>query len=166
MKNNIFLIGFMGTGKSTVADVLYRKYGMRVLDMDNAIEEKEGMSISEIFKIHGEEYFRNLETSLIMSLEDKDNIVVSCGGGTALRKENVDAMKKYGRVILLDATPETIFERVRHSNNRPLLEGNKNVEFIRDLLSQRIDRYKAAADEIIKVDDKNAEDVCKEIMKA
>ena len=82
---NLFLIGFMGTGKSTIAKFLNRNYGMEMLDMDEAIEEQEGMSISDIFKNNGEDYFRDLETNLIHQLKTKTNTVISCGGGVEER---------------------------------------------------------------------------------
>ena len=80
------------------------------------------MSISDIFAVYGEEYFRNLETDLLVELQEKSNVIISCGGGTPLRDNNVAEMKKNGRVVLLTAKPETIYERIRNSHDRPLLE--------------------------------------------
>ena len=93
---NIFLIGFMGTGKSTVARNMKRRYHTEILEMDETIEEREGMKISDIFSQKGELYFRDLETELLEEIQEKDNIVVSCGGGVVLRKENIELMKKNG----------------------------------------------------------------------
>ena len=129
-KKNIFLIGFMGAGKSTVARYLHRQQGMNWLEMDKEIERKEGMPVSEIFRLRGEEYFRERETELLLSLADKENTVVSCGGGVPLRACNVEAMKKSGIVVFLTARPETILDRVKDSHERPLLEGHKDVEYI------------------------------------
>ena len=161
---NIVLIGFMGSGKSTVASCLCRNYGMETVDMDQVIAEREGMSISDIFEKHGEEYFRNLETALLVELQDRKNVVISCGGGTPLRECNVAEMKKNGKVVLLTAKPETILDRVKNNHDRPLLENNKNVDFISELMAKRCDKYKAAADLIISTDDRSASEICEEIM--
>ncbi len=160
---NIFLIGFMGTGKSTIANSLKRKYDMQVLDMDFEIEKNQGKAISEIFAEEGEEYFRDLETQLVLDLQKRDNVVVSCGGGAVLREKNVQEMRKSGKIILLQATPETILERVKNSHNRPLLEGNKNIDFIKELMSKREDKYNSAADIVVSVDARAVEDIADEV---
>lgn len=160
---NIFLIGFMGTGKSTIANSLKRKYDMQVLDMDSEIEKNQGKAISEIFAEEGEEYFRDLETQLVLDLQKRDNVVVSCGGGAVLREKNVQEMRKSGKIILLQATPETILERVKNSHNRPLLEGNKNIDFIKELMSKREDKYNSAADIVVSVDARAVEDIADEV---
>lgn len=160
---NIVLIGFMGCGKSTISRELKNMFGMDIVEMDELIVEREGMSINEIFKVHGEEYFRNLETNLLIEMQSKTNVIISCGGGTPLREVNVIEMKKNGRVFLLTAEPETILERVKNNHDRPLLEGNKNVEFIRNMMNQRRDKYEAAADVVIHTDGKSAREICKEI---
>lgn len=160
---NIYLIGFMGSGKSTISDYLTGHYGMEKIEMDQRIAQNEGMSISKIFETHGEEYFRNLETELLRGLQDKKNVVVSCGGGTPMRECNVTQMKKNGKVVLLTASPETIYERVKDSNDRPLLEGRKNTAFISELMQQRRPRYEAAADLIIQTDGKTCAAICEEL---
>ncbi len=124
---NIVLIGFMGAGKSTISDFLRTVFAMEVVEMDQIIAEREGMSISDIFETYGEEYFRNLETELLIEMQSKSNVVISCGGGVPMRERNVVEMKKNGRVVLLTAKPETILNRVKDNHDRPLLEGNKNV---------------------------------------
>ena len=162
-KNNIFLIGFMGAGKSTIARYLHRKYGMEWLEMDKEIERAQGMPISEIFRLKGEEYFRELETKLLLSLEKKEHTVVSCGGGVPLRSCNVEAMKKSGVIVFLTAEPETILERVKGSHDRPLLEGHKNVEYIAELLAGRQEKYEAAAELLAATDGRSAEEIGEEI---
>lgn len=161
---NIILIGFMGTGKSAVSHYMHEEYGMELVEMDEFIEEREGMSIQEMFKVHGEEYFRRLETNLLTELQEAKNTVVSCGGGAPMREENVRAMKKSGKVVLLTARAETILERVKESEARPLLNGNKNIEFIEGLLEKRRDKYKTAADVTIATDGKSVAEICAEIM--
>lgn len=160
---NVFLIGFMGSGKSTVASCLAKNYGMKIIDMDQLIVEREGMSIPDIFAKKGEQYFRGVETSLLIEIQGQQHKVVSCGGGVVLREENVQAMKKCGQVVLLNAKPETILERVRDDDNRPLLRGNKNVKFIRDMMEKRQPKYEAAADFVVDTDGKSADMICKEI---
>lgn len=160
---NIFLIGFMGSGKSTVASCLVDKYGMKIVEMDQVIEEREGMSISDIFAQKGETYFRDAETKLLIEIQSGTNTVISCGGGVVLRDENVKEMKKYGKIVLLNARPETILERVEKDENRPLLQGNKNVSFISSMMEQRRPKYETAADYVIQTDGKGAEEICREI---
>lgn len=161
---NIFLIGFMGCGKSTISDYLCREYGMEKVEMDEQIEKDEGKTISEIFASEGEEYFRGLETALLESFQSRNNVVISCGGGTAMRECNVQEMKKHGKIVFLQASPETVYHRVRNTHNRPLLEGNMNVEYIAFLLEKRLPRYKAAADIAVQTDHKTAAEICMEIM--
>ena len=151
---NIVLIGFMGAGKSTISDYLSTMFDMDIVEMDQVIAEREEMSIPDIFATYGEEYFRDLETNLLIEMQSHKNAVISCGGGAALRERNVAEMKKNGRVVLLTATPETIFERVKDSNDRPVLNGRKNVKGISELMEQRREKYEAAADIVINTDDK------------
>ncbi len=161
---NIFLIGFMGCGKSTISEYLHQHYAMEKIEMDSMIEEQEGMSISKIFDVHGEPYFRDLETRLLTSLQHKKNVVVSCGGGTPMRETNVREMKKNGRVVLLPASPQTIYERVKDSHDRPLLEGHKDVAFISELMQQRREKYEAAADLAVQTDGKDRAQICEELV--
>lgn len=161
---NIFLIGFMGSGKSTVASCLSKDYGMEIIEMDQIIVEREGMSIPDIFAQKGEPYFRDAETNLVIEIQSEENKVVSCGGGVVLREKNVEEMKKSGKIVLLNAKPETILERVKADDNRPLLHGNKNVEFISNMMEQRRLKYEGAADFVVQTDGKTADVICKEII--
>ena len=136
-KKQIYLTGFMGTGKSMILNCLHEVCGFDKIEMDEQIVQEQGMSIPEIFEKKGEEYFRNLETELVKKISAMDNIVVSCGGGTVMRQCNVDEMKKNGTIVLLTAEPETVYERVKGSHNRPLLEKNMNPEYIKELMAAR-----------------------------
>ena len=148
---NIVLIGFMGAGKTTISDYLSTVFDMEIVEMDQVIEEREEMSIPDIFATYGEEYFRK-------------NVIISCGGGTALRQRNVEEMKKNGRVVLLTASPQTIYERVKDSDERPVLKGRKNVEGIAELMEQRREKYEAAADLVVQTDHKSVLQVCEELV--
>ena len=161
---NIFLIGFMGAGKSTISDYLKNALAMDVVEMDQCIVERQGMSISDIFETYGEEYFRELETNLLIEMQSQSNVVVSCGGGVPMRERNVVEMKKNGRVVLLTAKPETILERVKDNHDRPLLENNKTVPFIADLMEKRRAKYEAAADIVIQTDGKSELEICEEMI--
>ena len=161
---NIVLIGFMGAGKTTVSDYLSTMFDMDIIEMDQEITDREEMSIQDIFATYGEEYFRDLETSLLVELQDRKNVIISCGGGTALRENNVAEMKKNGRVVLLTASPETIYERVKDSDDRPVLKGRKNVDGIAELMEQRREKYEAAADIVVQTDHKTVLQVCEELV--
>ena len=161
---NIFLIGFMGAGKSTISDYLKNALAMDVVEMDQCIVERQEMSISDIFETYGEEYFRELETNLLIEMQSRSNVVVSCGGGVPMRDRTVVEMKKNGRVVLLTAKPETILERVKDNHDRPLLENNKNVSFIADLLEKRRAKYEAAADIVVETDGKSELEICEEMI--
>ena len=161
---NIVLIGFMGAGKSTISNYLKNMFAMEVVEMDQVIAEKEGMSIPDIFEVYGEEYFRDAETNLLIEMQSKSNVVISCGGGVPMRERNVVEMKKNGKVVLLTAKPETILDRVKDNHDRPLLENNKNVPFIADLMEKRREKYEAAADIIIQTDGKSKLEICEEII--
>ncbi len=168
MKNiqNIFLIGFMGAGKSSIAKELSKKLQMNIVEMDQRIVQEQGMSINEIFEKYGEDHFRDIESQLILDLGNTEPVIVSCGGGVVIRQENSQYMKKSGKVVFLTAKPETIFERVRYSKERPILNGNMNVEFIADLMAKRLPLYEAAADVMIHTDGKTVVQIAEEIIEA
>lgn len=164
-KKQIYLTGFMGTGKSTILNCLHELCGYQKVEMDEQIVLEQGMSISDIFAEKGEECFRNMESELVKRISAMDNVVVSCGGGTVMRQCNVDEMKKNGIIVLLTAEPQTIYERVKNSHNRPLLEKNMNPEYIAGLMEARRQKYEAAADFVVKTDNRTAEEICLEINK-
>lgn len=160
---NIALIGFMGTGKSTVAQYIHKVLKLEVVEMDALIAEREHCTIEEIFSKKGETYFRDLETELLRELQCKENVVISCGGGVPLRTKNVELMKKNGTIIMLTASPETILQRVYKDDSRPLLKDKKDPEAIREMMEVRDKVYKEAADMIISVDQKSVEQIFEEI---
>ena len=164
MRENIFLIGFMGAGKSTIAKALCRELQMQLVEMDARIVEEQGMSINDIFAQYGEDHFRDIESQLILTLGEEGNTIVSCGGGVVVRPRNIEFMKKSGKVVFLSATPETIYERVKNSTDRPILNGHMNVEYIAGLMEKRRALYEAAADINVETDGKSRPEICKEIM--
>ena len=218
-ENFVFLIGFMGTGKSAVARYLNRAYNLKILDADQEIEREAGKSIPEMFEIHGESFFRERETLFLRQLNQKRLVVnqtkilekeidpinqdktiaseyvpledvknsinklcghdecekqkvinnfemnysgndtsnvtiISCGGGMPMKRSNVSLMKECGEVILLTASPETIYNRVKRSKNRPMLKDNLNLTFIENLLESRLPTYEQAADVVFNTDAK------------
>ena len=161
---NIFFIGFMGVGKTTVSSYLSNLLSRKKIDIDQCIAKREKMKIPEIFKKYGEEYFRNCETEVLKDLNSEDGVIISCGGGIVLKEENISLMKERGKIILLTSTPQTIFERVRYSDERPILNNNMNVNFISELMKKREENYLHAADLIIDTDKKSIEEVCEEII--
>ncbi|HIY18986.1 MAG TPA: shikimate kinase [Candidatus Blautia avistercoris] len=161
---NLVLIGFMGSGKTTVAEYLHGLLEMEVVEMDQVISLRQQMSIPEIFGKYGEEYFRDLETELLKELQEKTNVVISCGGGVPLREQNVQEMKKNGTVIWLTASAETIYERVKEDQNRPLLKDRMSVEGIARLMESRREKYESASDILIATDGKTIEQIGKEIL--
>lgn len=152
LQKHIFLIGFMGVGKTSTSRELSKKLQVKEVDTDAMIVEKEQRSITEIFEVSGEPYFRQVETGMLDVLAQEEPCIVSCGGGMAMRAENVEKMKESGTVVFLTATPETIYSHVKDSDSRPLLNGNMNVPYIRELMEAREPKYQAAADLCIKTD--------------
>ena len=121
MINQIYLVGAMGSGKSTMGRLLAKKLGLPCFDLDKLIEDKEKMSISDIFQKHNEKYFRDLESITLKQYSEESNFVISTGGGCVLRDHNLDILRK-GLVIYLKISIETQFERVKNRTHRPLLK--------------------------------------------
>ncbi|MBO6108166.1 MAG: type I 3-dehydroquinate dehydratase [Eubacterium sp.] len=160
---HIILIGFMGTGKSTVAKVLSKKYNIPKVDIDIMIENKCGKKISDIFSQDGEDVFRKIETDIIDDLGNMDRSVVSCGGGTVLKDINVRKLRALGTIVLLSATEQTVFERVKSSDARPLLNGHMEVGYIKKLMDGRLPAYENAADITVTTDDRSVREIAAEI---
>lgn len=137
MRENIIITGFMGTGKSIVAKELSRKLKMEFIDMDQVIEERQGMSIADIFARYGEKYFRKQENKLVKDLTQKDNMVIATGGGTFLSSDNARILSQKGKIICLYADSQIIYNRLKIKNNRPLLKGENVLNKINHLLEKR-----------------------------
>jgi shikimate kinase len=145
MESRIFLIGFMGSGKSTLCGKLARKLGYECVDMDKLIEETSGMSIPGIFIEHGEKVFRKWERDILNELCQREKIVVSTGGGAPCHEDMIDVMNRNGTTIYIQVPPAALLERlVRSRTERPLLK-NKTPEelrvYIETLLAEREPYY-------------------------
>lgn len=162
--DNVILIGFMGSGKTTIGHILQEVYGYKFLDTDAYIEEKEGRKISQIFEEDGEAYFRRLETQVLRELSGTvSHTLIATGGGTPLQRENARLLRELGHVYYLQASEEAIWERVKNSQDRPLLACENPRGRIRELLEQRQERYRHAAHVILDTDGKLPEEVAKQI---
>ena len=165
---NIILEGFMGSGKSTVSEILAEGLDLELLDTDEAIEEAEGRKISEIFEQDGEEAFRDMETDLMDMIvsEHIRETVISLGGGLPVREENRELLKKAGKVVYLRTAPETVYDRLKGDDTRPLLKSEDPLARIKELQDKRGKIYEEAADIIIDTDGKTPLEVANEIVQA
>ena len=149
MDTRIFLIGFMGSGKSTLGAQLARRVHYKFIDMDHLIEETAEMSIPEIFNEHGEEVFRKWEHDILYELCRRENLVISTGGGAPCHSQMMDLMNTHGTTIYLKLSPEALKTRlIQSSTERPLIMGKSEPElldFIKSLLEKRELFYKRAA---------------------
>lgn len=151
--DNLILIGFMGSGKSSLGRYISGQ-GYRLIDTDGYIEDKLGRAVSDIFAVEGEEYFRSLETRTLEELLERgeQNCVIAVGGGLPVREVNRTLMHRLGTVIYLRAQPTTLEFRLSGDKRRPLLRGGKLRERIDSLMAERKDIYESAADIIIDTD--------------
>ncbi len=164
LHGNISLIGFMGTGKTTISKALSLITGFQEIDVDKYIVEQAGMEISQIFEKYGEAYFRNLETESIRKITEKEGYIISCGGGAVLKDENVKILKNSGKIVLLTASPETIFDRVKDHTHRPILNQDMSLKHVKELMAEREPRYQAVADFQVNVDKNDRVLTCYEIL--
>lgn len=151
-KPNLYLLGFMGTGKTSVGKRLAHELGMRFIDSDAEIERRMHMKIPQIFAELGEARFRELEREFIESGHPKYGCVVSCGGGLVCRNGMPELVKDRGVCVVLFCPPETILERVSHATNRPLLNAPDRLEKIKTLLGERTPFYMKSGIAIPNVD--------------
>ena len=165
---NILLQGFMGSGKTTVSELLADKLDMELIDTDEAIQSAEGMTVNEIFEEMGQDGFRDLETDLagFFVSDHLADAVISLGGGLPLRPENRELMKKLGKVVYLKASAETIYERLKYDDTRPLLKCDDPLSRIKELMAQRESIYEESADIVIETDGKTPQEITDLIVKA
>ena len=161
---NLYLIGFMGTGKSTSGKLCAQKIGLQFIDSDQEIEKTSGMSIRTIFETQGEERFRALEKDFILTGHSPSGNLISCGGGLPIPPGMIETLKSKGLVLCLWASPETILRRTSGNTSRPLLQNDDPRNKIEKLLHEREKRYRLA-DRIISTEGKSEQDVADEISK-
>jgi len=153
---NIVLIGYRGTGKTTVGRLLAARLGRELVSTDAEIVKRAHRTIPEIVAEQGWDYFRDLESDICRGLASRDQLVIDTGGGAILRAQNVEALKKDGTLFWLTASVETIAKRIGGDNQRPSLTGTKSfVDEIQDVLRERTTIYRAAADHIVTTDDRS-----------
>ena len=161
---NIVLIGYRGTGKSSVARMLSKELNFPVFNMDEKITEKAGMSVPEIVEKFGWDRFRDMESKIAEQVSNLDNYIIDTGGGVILRDKNVENLRKNGKVFWLCADVPAIVKRIRHGKHRPsLTDGKSFVDEIEGVLIQRKEKYKKAADYIIDTSKLSPSDVAEKI---
>ena len=162
---NIVLMGYRGTGKSTVGRLLAARLGRELVSTDAEIIKGAQHSIPEIVAQKGWEYFRDLESDICREFAGRDQLVIDTGGGAILRAQNVEALKKNGTVFWLTASVETIVKRIGGDNQRPSLTGTKSfVDEIQDVLRERTPKYQAAADHTIATDNRSVNQLVEAIL--
>ncbi len=162
---NIVLMGYRGTGKSTVGRLLAARLGREFVSTDAEIVKRAQRTIPEIVAQEGWEYFRDLESDICRELASRDQLVIDTGGGAILRAQNVEALKKNSTVLWLTASVETIAKRIGGDNQRPSLTGTKSfVDEIQDVLRERTPKYQAAADHSIETDDRSINQLVETIL--
>lgn len=160
---NVILVGFMGAGKTAVGKILARLLKRDFVDLDEKIEEREGMPIAEIFAKKGETYFRKVEKEVVKKASLLTGVVTATGGGAVIDKENVVNLKSSGSIFYLYASPDKVLERTKGHVHRPLLNVSDPKGKISELLAKRADFY-AQADYRIDTDNLSADEVAKKII--
>ena len=160
----VFLVGPMGTGKSTTGKNLSGKLDYDFYDTDKLIEKVEGRKIKDIFEQDGEDYFRQKESVALNETKTLQNAVIATGGGIVEREENRLILEKEDKVIFLDSSPERQYDRTKDSKKRPLLNDGNNLEILKKLYKKRFNFYEAVSKKKISMDNLNSEEILKEII--
>lgn len=156
---NVVLIGFMGSGKTVVGKQLAKQLNRSFVDTDNLIEQHLGQKITEIFKDKGEHYFRDVESQTINEVIERDDQVISCGGGAILRNENVEHLKDRGVLVYLKAPFEVLYDRIKGSTTRPLLRHDEPEKKARQLWEARQKVYEGIADLSVDTTEKSVDEI-------
>ena len=154
----------MGTGKSTVGQIVAEVLRFEFIDTDARIEERAGKSIAQIFAEDGEAVFRRLESELVQELGNRERLVVSTGGGLLMNPDNLATLQEHALIVCLWASPETIWHRVRHQTHRPLLQNADPFAKIRELLQERTPAYKKS-DTLITTELRSPREVAMQVLK-
>ncbi len=160
----VFLVGPMGTGKSTTGRNLSKKLDYDFYDTDKLIEKAEGRKIKDIFEQDGEDYFRKKESEALSETKTLRNVVIATGGGIVEKKENRLFLEKEDKVIFLDSSPERQYERTKGSEKRPLLNHGDNLEILKKLYEKRFNFYEAVSKIKISMDNLDKEEILKKII--
>lgn len=164
---NIILIGYRGTGKSTVGKVLAARLGRQLISTDAEVVKRAGRTIPEIVTLHGWEHFRDLESQVCQELAGRSDLVIDTGGGAILRPENVEALRKNGTLVWLTALVPTITGRIGRDTQRPSLTGAKSfIEEIEEVLRERRPKYQAAAHHVVSTDGRSIEQIAEDVLAA
>lgn len=164
-KSNIYLVGLMGSGKTSIGKILAKRMRMNFIDLDNEIIKDEKCSISEIFDKFGEEKFRHLENKKLLSTLEIDNYVISTGGGIIMDQDNIKIMLKNGSIIHLDLDLETQLLRIKNKKNRPLLRDiNNEREILAKMREERDHIYKRIAVASVDTSNKKRNDIVSEVV--
>ncbi|HOL28338.1 MAG TPA: shikimate kinase [Phycisphaerae bacterium] len=165
---NVVLIGYRGSGKSAVGRTLASRLGWPFVDTDALIEQREGLTIREIFADRAEDGFRDLEARIIAEVGTLDRHVISTGGGAVLREENVAALKRNGRLVWLTAPPEVLWQRIlgdiRRQETRPRMDLSVGLQQVREAIRERNPIYQRVADAIVDTTDRPVESIVERIL--
>lgn len=161
--DNIFFVGLMGAGKTTIGRLIAKQMGMIFYDSDHEIERKTGVKIPLIFELEGEEGFRKRETAAIEELSQLNNIVLATGGGAVLLPENRELLKNNGRIVYLRANVHDLWLRTRNDKTRPLLQGGNIKQKLEQLYTERNPIYEALADFIVDTGAQSAAEITNHI---
>ena len=164
LSNNIYIVGLMGSGKTSIGKLLSKTLHSEHVDIDQEIVKKTNLTIGEIFKNHGENYFRELESSMLDNVSKRKNIIVSTGGGVILSSKNISTMQNTGSIIHLDISIKIQLLRVRNKKNRPQLEVDNIKEKLTEMKNLRNNTYKSISNCSILTDNKNKKDIVQEII--
>lgn len=165
-RGNLFLVGMMGAGKTTLGKALAQRLGRHFVDTDKILVERTGVPVAMIFEIEGEAGFRRRESSILAEISDLDDQVVATGGGAVIAAENRDAMRRSGTVIYLRARPEHLWNRVKHDNTRPLLATADPEGTLAALVKARDPLYREAAHLIVDTGTQSASTIMQRVMTA
>ena len=164
LSNNIYIVGLMGSGKTSIGKLLSKTLHSEHVDIDQEIVKKTNLTISEIFKNHGENHFRKLESSMLDNVSKRKNLIVSTGGGVILSSKNISTMQNTGSIIHLDISIKIQLLRVRNKKNRPLLDVDNIKEKLTEMKNLRDNTYKSISNYSILTDNKNKKDIVQEII--
>ena len=162
---NIYLVGLMGAGKTTIGRLLAKRLNLKFIDSDREVEARTGVNIPTVFEIEGENGFRKREAQVIEEISQMHGCVVATGGGAILRQENRDRLRASGFVVYLDVPPNTLWERTRRDRNRPLLKVDDPLLRLRELYSQRDPLYREVANLVIDGSRINAQGILQVLIK-